>query len=180
MDFGDKLKQLRIKMNLTQEELASRCDLTKGFISQIERNNASPSIATLMDILETLGTDLKHFFSDSDSEEKIIFGEEDIFTQENNDLGFDILWLIPNAQKNIMEPILINIKPGGKSETYSPYKGEVFGYVMKGPVNLNIGKSSYKLNGQESFYFKLNQPFYVENTEKSEASVILVSTPPVF
>ena len=46
MEIGSKLKRLRIKNNLTQEELADRCELSKGFISQIERDLASPSIST--------------------------------------------------------------------------------------------------------------------------------------
>ena len=64
MDIGSKLKDLRIKNNLTQTELGEKCDLTKGFISQIERNLASPSIATLNDILNSLGSNLKIFFED--------------------------------------------------------------------------------------------------------------------
>lgn len=62
MDIGSKLKQLRMKKGFTQEELAEKCDLTKGFISQIERDIASPSIATLNDILLALGSSLKEFF----------------------------------------------------------------------------------------------------------------------
>ena len=61
MVIGEKIKRLRILNNLTQEELALRCDLTKGFISKLERDLTSPSIATLVDILEALGTDLKDF-----------------------------------------------------------------------------------------------------------------------
>ncbi len=57
-----KIRRLRIKNALTQEELADRCELTKGFISQVERDLTSPSIATLVDILEGLGTNLKDFF----------------------------------------------------------------------------------------------------------------------
>jgi len=64
MNIGSKLKELRIKSNLTQEELGEKCDLTKGFISQIERDLASPSIATLNDILIALGSSLKEFFED--------------------------------------------------------------------------------------------------------------------
>ena len=62
MDIGYRIKQLRTKNNLTLEELASRCELTKGFLSQLERNLTSPSIATLQDIVEALGTTLAKFF----------------------------------------------------------------------------------------------------------------------
>ena len=51
MDIGNKLKELRVLKGLTQEELADRSELSKGFISQLERNLTSPSITTLMDIL---------------------------------------------------------------------------------------------------------------------------------
>lgn len=78
MVIGEKIKRLRILNNLTQEELALRCDLTKGFISKLERDLTSPSIATLVDILEALGTDLKDFFNES-SNNKIVL-EKKIFT----------------------------------------------------------------------------------------------------
>ena len=58
MNIGNKIKELRIEKNLTQEELANRAELSKGFISQLERNLTSPSIATLIDILQCLGTNL--------------------------------------------------------------------------------------------------------------------------
>ena len=59
MKIGAKVKELRVQKGLTQEELADRTELSKGFISQLERDLTSPSIATLMDILQALGTDLK-------------------------------------------------------------------------------------------------------------------------
>ena len=45
--IGEKIKRLRLQRGLTQEELADRCELSKGFISLVERNLTSPSIATL-------------------------------------------------------------------------------------------------------------------------------------
>ena len=51
VEIGRKIKQLRIQKGLTLEELASRSELTKGFLSQLERELTSPSIATLNDIV---------------------------------------------------------------------------------------------------------------------------------
>ena len=65
MDIGGKIKELRVMTGLTQEELADRSELSKGFISQVERNLTSPSIATLTDILQCLGTNLQEFFSEA-------------------------------------------------------------------------------------------------------------------
>ena len=83
MDIGHKIKQLRIQKGLTLEELASRCELTKGFLSQMERNLTSPSIATLSDILEALGCSLSEFFKEA-KEEKVVFQKKDFFVDERD------------------------------------------------------------------------------------------------
>ena len=63
MEIGKKIRELRMWKGLTQEELADRSELSKGFISQLENDVTSPSIATLVDVLTCLGTDLKNVFS---------------------------------------------------------------------------------------------------------------------
>ena len=87
MDIGNKLKELRVLKGLTQEELADRSELSKGFISQLERNLTSPSITTLMDILQCLGTSIGEFFNET-PEEQIVFGKTDYF--EKHDLHIHI------------------------------------------------------------------------------------------
>jgi transcriptional regulator with XRE-family HTH domain len=179
MNIGEKIKLLRVEKALTQEELADRCELSKGFISQVERNLTSPSIATLSDMLESLGTNLKEFFSEPE-EEKILFSKEDIFEVENQDLKYILEWVIPNAQKNMMEPILVTIDENGKYDMHEPHEGEEFGYVLSGMINLHIGKKKYKAKKGECFYFKANSNHYIENSSKSKAKVLWVSTPPSF
>ena len=105
MEIGEKIKFLRLQNNLTQEELGDRCELTKGYISMIEKDKTSPSIATLKYILEALGTNLADFFADEE-QEKVVFGGDDYAVKEDAELKNTTCWLIPNAQKNEMEPIL--------------------------------------------------------------------------
>ena len=80
--IGLKIKNLRYKNGLTQEELAARCELTKGFISQLERGLTAPSVSTLEDIVECLGTNLSEFFDD-DTEQKIVYTKDDYFEKED-------------------------------------------------------------------------------------------------
>lgn len=179
MNIGEKIKRLRVKNSLTQEELADRCELTKGFISQVERDLTSPSIATLVDILEGLGTNLKDFFNET-VDEKLVFTKDDVFENENAELKYNLKWLIPNAQKNNMEPILIELEPGGRSKEDFPHQGEEFGYVIQGSIILYVGNEKYKVKKGESFYYKANSNHYISNEGKTKASVIWVSTPPNF
>ncbi len=179
MKIGNKLKMLRIKNGLTQEELADRSELSKGFISQIERDLTSPSIATLVDILQCLGSNLKDFFNES-VEEKIVFRKDDIFIKENTDLKHEIRWIVPDSQKNRMEPILISLDEGGSSEPDDPHEGEEYGYVLSGSIYIHLASRKYKAKKDESFYFKPNCVHYISNSGKTEAKVLWVSTPPSF
>jgi len=179
MNIGEKIKQLRIKNGLTQEELAGRCELSKGFISQLERNLTSPSIATLMNILESLGTDLKDFFNETVNE-KVVFKKDDVFVKEDKDSGFEIRWLVSNAQKNMMEPILITLSPSGSSDMDNPHEGEEFGYVVSGAITVNLGSQKFRAKRGESFYFKPSAPHNIVNAGKGEAVVLWVSSPPNF
>ncbi|MCD5410350.1 MAG: XRE family transcriptional regulator [Clostridiales bacterium] len=179
MNIGEKIKRIRTLNELTQEELANRCDLTKGFISKIERNLTSPSISTLNDILEALGTDIQEFFNEN-VQDKLCFVKDDVYETENHELKHKISWLIPNAQKNLMEPILIEIKSGGTSKIEDPHPGEEFAYILEGSVNLCFGNKKTKVKKGESFYFQSTQVHYIENVGKKNALVIWVSCPPSF
>lgn len=179
MNIGNKIREMRIEKGLTQEELADRSELTKGFISQIERDLTSPSVDSLLDILEALGTDPSLFFM-RDENEKITFTEEDFFESENEELGYVLDWVVPNAQKNQMEPMRILIKPGGTSKEIQPYEGEEFGYVLKGSVKLFYGNEEYKVKKGQSFYFKANKSHYLKNDGKIDTEILWISSPPNF
>ena len=74
-DIGSRIKALRLKNGLTLEELGSRTELTKGFLSQLERNLTSPSLTTLEDIVEALGVSMAKFFAEDDEEQIVISRE---------------------------------------------------------------------------------------------------------
>lgn len=177
MDIGEKLKQLRVLNGLTQEELADRTELSKGFISQLERNITSPSIATLLDILQCLGTKASDFFNE-DLEEQVVFGDDDYFIKKDTELKNEVRWIIPNAAKNIMEPIYLRLESGGSTYPDIPHDGEEFGYVLKGSIELHIGNKVYTAKKGESFYFTPDKEHYISS--KQGASLIWLSTPPSF
>lgn len=178
MDIGERLRRLRLESGLTQEELADRSELTKGFISQLERNLNSPSITTLMDILEALGTTISDFFNEKPSEQ-IVFNTNDWFEKIND--AYTIEWVIPNAQKNEMEPILVTLQPNGETEIDEPHTGEEFGYVLSGKISLHIGRTKHIVNKGETFYFVANDRHCIKNeSDKRSAKVLWVTTPPSF
>lgn len=177
MNIGGKIKELRVMKGLTQEELADRSELSKGFISQLERNITSPSISTLIDILTCLGTDLKEFFSDS-ADNQVVFKKNDYFVKNDIELNNTIEWIIPNAQKNIMEPIMLTLGEGGSTYTDNPHEGEEFGFVLSGSIEIHVGNKIHRAKKGESFYFVPKFNHYIAS--KSGAKILWVSSPPSF
>ena len=177
MDIGNKLKELRVLKGLTQEELADRSELSKGFISQLERNLTSPSITTLMDILQCLGTSIGEFFNEA-PDEQIVFGKQDYFVKVDTEYKNEIKWIIPNAQKNTMEPIYLTLEAGGSTCPDTPHEGEEFGYILQGTVSIHLGNKTYKAKTGESFYYTADKTHFLSS--KSGAVLIWVSSPPSF
>lgn len=177
MDIGNKLKQLRIKNGLTLEELASRSELSKGFLSQVERDLTSPSIDTLSDILEALGTDLSKFFEPV-KKEQIIFKKNDFFEDKREE--YNISWIVPNAQKNDMEPIILTIHSQQVSMEIDPHEGQEFGYVLNGKAVLEFENEKLEIKKGESFYLKGEKAHRISNPYEKDAVILWVSTPPLF
>ena len=177
MELGAKLRDMRQKKNLTQEELADRCELTKGYISQLENDLTSPSIATLIDLLNALGSNLSDFFHE-ESDTKLVFTEEEYIEKQSEGMLFS--WVIPNAQKNMMEPVLVELDPGAMTGTDFPHEGEEFGFVLEGRIAVVSAGKSHNAKKGESFYYTADKEHYIINKGKGKAKFLWVSTPPNF
>lgn len=176
--IGEKIRDLRNKNGLTQQELADRAELTKGYISQLERGQVTPSVVTLLDLIECLGTTAADFFKEAE-QEQIVFHQEGFF-EKIDEANNSIQWIVPTAQKNRMEPLLVVLQPGQRLFEDKPHEGEEFGYVLSGNIRLHLGEKVYRVKGGESFYYPANRVHFIENTSARPAKLIWVSTPPSF
>ncbi len=176
--IGGKIRDLRKQNGLTQQELADRAELTKGFISQLEHGQVSPSVITLFDLIECLGVTPGEFFKDTD-EEKVVFRAGDFF-EKTDERGNRIQWIVPSAQSNQMEPILVTLAPRQSLENDTPHNGEEFGYVLSGRLVIHLADSRHEVKAGESFYYEADRNHYIENPSGRETRFIWVSTPPSF
>ena len=106
------------------------------------------------------------------------FGKNDFIEKVTG--GYTLNWLVPNAQKNIMEPVHMVLSGGAKTDDDFPHEGEEFGYVIKGEISIKLGKRSVKVKKGESFYFTPKTVHCIENKKDTVAEFIWVSSPPSF
>jgi transcriptional regulator with XRE-family HTH domain len=178
MKIGERIRNLRQMSNLTQEELAERAGLTKGFISQIERDLTSISLDSLLQILEAVDENISDFFRES-SEEKIVYREKDRVAIEKEKIQkFELL--VPGSTNRRLEPILLTLAKGEATPKERPHEGEEFGLVLRGRINLRFGREILKLKNGECFYLSAEKEHWLHNSGSREAVILWISSPPSF
>ena len=176
LQIGERIKALRLASDLTQEELAVRAGLSKGFISQLENEQTSIQIDSLADILEGLGVTLAEFFSQADPQ-KVVFKPTDAKAVDGMGASrFELL--VPSSTNNVMDPILVTLQPGEKLEERDPHPGEQFGYVLKGTVLLTLDRKSFRVPARHCFYFESDRRHQLGNGGKGETTFLWVVSPP--
>jgi len=175
LKIGEKIKALRLASDLTQAELADRASLTKGFISQLENDQTSIQIDSLADLLSALGVSIAEFFTDT--EEKVVFGASDRVQIEGKGAHqFEIL--VPSSTNNLMDPVLLELKPGQELAEQSPQPGEQFGYVLKGTATLKLNGKPYSVPKGHCFYVESNRTQQICNSGNGSMQLMWITTPP--
>ena len=95
-------------------------------------------------------------------------------------MKYKVEWIIPNAQKNQMEPILLTLEEGGRYKEEIAHNGQEFGYVLEGEINIHLGENIFQAKKGESFYYNSGKNHYLSNCGKGVAKIIWVATPPSF
>ncbi len=179
MKIGTELKRLRMINSLTQGELASRADLTKGYISQVENDTTCPSIATLKDILDVFGVSMQEFFT-VPVETEVVFGSKARVRSTADDDPVTVELLVPGAQNRELDPALVTLKPGAQMELQDVHEGEEFGYLLRGCIEVSLDDKVYRVKKDECFLFASDRRHTVRNVGKTAAQIVWVVTPPTF
>ena len=183
IDLGGKVKNLRLKMGLTQNQLAERLNVTASYISQLERNLMSPSVDSLLKIMEELRVDPGTFLSSAKSVNRK-------FVQSKNQHqpislpGFREdqvkCQLLANKSENRrMLPMLITIQPNNEiSGHLFNHKGDEFIMILDGEMELDIENETYILREGDSIYLDSAVPKAWRNNSGKQVQTIWILSPP--
>lgn len=176
MEIGNHIKNLRIQKNLTQEELAERTDLSKGYISQVERGLSMPSMDVFFDLLEVLGCTPKDFFDEDQEEQKVVYKNTESTRFEAVDGQYAIQWLVPESNENEMEPIKLILEKKGHFKEFPPSMAETFAYVIEGAVCIEIGMNRYYAKKGDAIYYHAVDTHQIFNQSDGESILLMAVT----
>ncbi len=179
--IGKRMRELRKAKGLTLKELAAETALSVGYLSQLERQDADPSITALNVIGKALGVGINWFFPDpeeADNPESDLVVRADKRRSLRFESGLRDELLSPSLSGKL-ELILTTFNPGASSgdELYS-HPGEEAGYVTKGQLELTIDEQVILLNPGDAFHFESSKPHRYRNPGNIKTVIVWVMTPP--
>ncbi|VDG21085.1 helix-turn-helix domain-containing protein [Lactiplantibacillus mudanjiangensis] len=176
MDIGQRLRNLRMQKQLTQEELGERTDLSKGYISQLEHNQSSPSMETFFHILAVLGETPAAFFKPETPTHQIVYHPTEQMTYDDENLGYQLKWLVPASNENALEPVTITLAPHGCFKSFEPSPAETFMMVQAGTLILHLGSQQYTATAGDTVYFHATKRHQIHNAGTGPCTFTLVTT----
>jgi transcriptional regulator with XRE-family HTH domain len=199
-NLGSRIRDERRKRKLTLEVLSQKTELSKSFLSQIERGLAQPSISSLKKIAREFGMSVVDLFpSEIDGEgqngpppsgkkngqiyiedvQVVRASRRKRLTLPGSYVSYDLLTPDLNRQVEVM---FMRINPGEHSgeEPMVDLPGEKFGYVLKGILEARVGEKVHQLTAGDGIYFPAHFPHSWRGLGEDSIEVLWVLTPPRF
>ena len=175
--IGPRLRRLRMQRLLSLGHVARAVGVSIGFLSAIEREQMSASIATLRRLARFYQINILSLFDPSEANPGRVRPSE----RKVLDAGPGVRMELLSWGNTMMEPHLFRIAPSaGSGESYA-HEGEEFLYILRGNLEISLADGERLcLEEGDSFYFESSNEHRWKNPGKKEALVLWVNTPPTF
>lgn len=167
MDIGSKIRAIRNRKKITIAQMCEGTGLSKGFVSNVENNNTSPSINTLQTIANFLEVPLPYLLLEKKQHMRVVKKDERTYTTHNN---LKIEHLSSNGGLRMM---LVEFPPGGSIGEANAHEGEESHLVLEGKVLAEQGEDSFILEEGDTFTWNACVPHFVRNVGEEKAVVLI-------
>lgn len=177
-DLGSLLRHRRKALGLTLEAVAKQAGVTIGFVSQVERNITSPSLASLTALTEALDAHISDFFSPPPKPGETSRSDmREIYASPGG--GFDFERLSTSFEGSTLNGLLVHHPPGFVIPEML-HDGEEFYFVLKGTLTLVVDGRRTDLGVGDSIHFDSKRPHLVRNDTDEMVTVLVVNTMDIF
>lgn len=176
--IGGKVRELRRERGLSVRTLASRTGFSPSFISQMEAEAVSPSIASLEKVAEELGVSLGQFFSSLESAPREVVRREERPEYESGWSKSTVELLADPAPGRKLSAVQITVDPGGASGKHAAFGvQEAVVLVLSGELVAHLGGQEIELYEGDAVYVSEGTEFSWENAGAGEAVLVMIAAP---
>ena len=178
---GMRVHVARERAALTLRELGRRSGLSPSFLSQLERDQVSPSISSLKQIANALGVRVADLLAEPESGDGVVVRRSARPVWRLAHARYEQLAPAVPTETRQLQPQLITFDIGGSLGDHPvSHDGEEFGFVLSGRVECAIGEDVFLLDPGDSVCFDARKPHRTRNASEGESAYLLVVTPPSF
>jgi transcriptional regulator with XRE-family HTH domain len=176
--LGERLRELREARRLTQQEVATRAGLSRAFLSQVERNQVSPSVASVSRIAQALDLSLADLFARTDSNEGVVRAGKRVVVSYP---GYRDQLVSPSLDGRLLV-LVSEFEPGASSgdEPYSHEADEECVYVLDGILEITVEGRTHRLAAGDAATFSSRRGHGWRNPGPAPATAMWVMTPPKY
>ena len=180
LQLGPRIRSLRQARQVTLRELAERAGVTESFLSQVEREVTSPSIASVQRIARALDLGIADLFVDEPPLGRVVRRAERRRIAYNGLNAVDEF--LTAGRDGRLQVILTTLEPGGGTgdEGYTHESDEEVAIVLEGRLELWVGDEHHLLADGDSITYSSRLPHRNRNPGPERAVILFCATPPSF
>ncbi len=172
--LGPAIRKRRKQLQMTLQALGDASGVSVGYLSQVERDNATPTLGTLAQIADALGVGLEYFIATPKPADGLTrAGQRPRFALPNSALGYETLVVgFPGAE---LSSYLLTVPPGYVSETVR-HEGEELVFVLEGEIDQIIDGQVFRLGPGDSLHYTGQTPHSWANPTDRTARILWTGT----
>ncbi|HEY8577538.1 MAG TPA: XRE family transcriptional regulator [Devosia sp.] len=175
---GALIRARRRQQQMTLEALGRSAEVSVGYLSQVERDHATPSLGTLASIARALGIGIDYFVSAPTPETALTkAGERNRFSVDGSSIIYERLGT--DFPGNTLSSFVMTVPPGYRSETVA-HEGEEILYVLEGSITQRLDGEEMIMNAGDSLHFRGNRPHSWSNHTDQPARLLWTGTLTLF
>jgi transcriptional regulator with XRE-family HTH domain len=175
-DFGSHVRELRQRRHWSLESLSKASGVSRSMLSEIERNQANPTLATALGIARAFGLRLGDMVDGHPGDSRLqVIRSNDPSYDYRSDAECALRTLSPLAPDRIFEFYRVDFEPGGALRSSPHFDGtRELVYVDRGRVIVESGEESSRLGVGDSIMYAADVPHAIVNAGRSHARVFLI------
>ena len=175
---GSLIRARRRQQQLTLQELGQAASVSVGYLSQVERDHATPSLGTLAQIAGALGVGIDYFVSAPTTQKALTrASERNRFSLNGSSIVYERIGV--EFPGNSLSSFVMHVPPGYKSETVA-HEGEEILYVLEGAITQRLDAEEMLMEAGDSLHFRGNRPHSWSNHTDQPARLLWTGTLALF
>jgi transcriptional regulator with XRE-family HTH domain len=179
VSVGTRIREVRLRQRLTLREVADKAGITSSALSQLERDQFNPTLATLKALALALNITIGSLFSASVRRDRVVVTPA-TRKRLSPRQGITYFLLTPDLSGQI--EFILSVHEIGASTGPEPfaYPAEQCGLVLDGVAEIHLGDTVHRLEGGDSIRFDCAIPHRIVNAGHTELRCIWAIIPPSF